>query len=301
MTGSSSWHLVFPLFSSLAFVLGMLIGKRAIAAGVSPWTSTFLANLWLAIYWAGYGAIQGEWLSPSQWWPAIIVGALFVTGQVLNFFAFQQGDVSVATPIFGVKVILVAILLALLDRESVDTRIWIGAALATCGVGLVQAGARAKPGQRRSLWNAASTVCLSLASATCFSLFDVGLQLWGRPLGATRFLPIVFVSGGVLSCGLLPLCHPPRRWRELSVTNPLIVSTLLIAAQAISMAYSLGHFGDATRINIIYALRGLWALGLAWLLRRALATAEANLSGRVLGLRLLGAILLTAAVIISIS
>ena len=85
------------------------------------------------------------------------------------------------------------------------------------------------------------------------------------------------------------------------MVRPLLLSSLLIAAQALSMSFALGRFGDATRINIIYSLRGLWAIGLAWTLGRMLQTDEAQLPPRILLLRLIGALLLTASVIVALT
>ena len=294
-------YLLFPLFSSIVFVLGMMLGKKAITAGASPWTSTFLSNFWLAAGFVSVGCVQGEWLPAAYWWQAGVVGLLFVLGQVFLYLAFQYGDVSVATPLFGVKVIVVAALLAVLAGEPIDTRVWIGAGLAAVGVGVMQSGARSTRHANVTWRKATASIVLALSSAVSMSLFDVGLQVWGRQWGATLFLPAAFTCGGVASLVFVPWIDRPRRLHELSVTWPMVVGSLLIALQAMSMSYSLGRFGDATRINIVYALRGLWAVALAWLFARLLKTPESSLSSRVMLVRLLGALLLTASVIISLS
>ncbi|MFO0818222.1 MAG: hypothetical protein U1A77_09795 [Pirellulales bacterium] len=292
--------LLFPLFSSVVFVLGMMLGKRAITAGASPWTSTFLSNFWLAIAWVAIGVSQGTVLPVEAWWQAALVGLAFVCGQMFNFLAFQHGDVSVATPVFGVKVIVVALILAVVSDESISGRIWFGAALAALGVGVMQSGARSSSQGPLTLWRAFATVLLALLSATSLSLFDVGLQTWGRKWGAATFLPAVFIASGLFSCGFLPWCDRPSRLRYLGVLGPMVACTVLIAVQAMSMSYSLGQFGDATRINIVYALRGLWAVGLSWLLAHSLGTNEAHLSPRVMLLRLVGAALVTTAVVVAL-
>jgi drug/metabolite transporter (DMT)-like permease len=294
-------HLLFPLASSIVFVFGMMFAKKAIMGGASPWTNTFLANAWLAIAWAAIGAVEGGWLPLALWWRAAILGFAFVAGQLLTYLAFQYGDVSVATPIFGVKVIIVAILLSLIARESVNARVWVGAILAAVGIGVVQAGAGASAKDHHSAGNAALTVVLALLGALALSLFDVGLQTWGRESGAGKFLPAVFVSCGLLSCGFLPWIDGPARLRGIKVIKPLLLGSALMALQAMSMSYSLGRFGDAARINIVYALRGLWAVGLAWLLARTFGGAEARHSLSIMLLRLVGAVLLTLAVVIALS
>lgn len=319
-------HLLFPLFSSVVFVLGMVLGKRAITAGASPWTNTFLANIWLAAIWATIGVWRGDWLPAQAWWQAALVGMAFVGGQMFSFLAFQHGDVSVATPIFGTKVVIVALFLSMVGDEPVGTRVWVGAILASLGVAVMQRGSMVsrprtispKPPDVASglpenasldtrpspvaqgLWRTVATVGLALLSATSLSLFDVGVQRWARQWGASAFLPATFMAGGLLSCVFLPWCDRPGRVRSLGVVRPLTIGTFLIALQALSMSYSLGNYGDATRINIVYALRGLWAVGLAWFLARALGTSEANLPATVFAWRLGGALILTASVAIAL-
>lgn len=297
-------HLLFPLFSSIVFVVGMMFAKYGIARGASPWTGTFLANLWLAVSWAAFGLWHGELLPLDGWWQATLVGLSFLLGQVFTYLAFQHGDVSVATPIFGVKVIIVASMVSLLARESIAGNVWIGAFLATAGVVLVQAGTRSGPAQgirpEATTRKAVLTVLMALAAATSLSLFDVGLMTWGREWGASRFLPAMFIATGVLSCAVLPWTDRPARLSELKIARPMLIGTLLMALQAMSMSWSLSEFGDATRINIVYALRGLWAVLLAWLLARSFGGGEAHHSRRIMLTRLAGAALLTASVVVAL-
>ncbi|MFN9719013.1 MAG: EamA family transporter [Planctomycetota bacterium] len=295
-------HLLFPLFSSICFVFGMMFARSAIVKGTSPWTGTFFGNLWLAMIWSIYGISTGELLPAAGWWQAAAVGLTFFLGQLLTYLAFQYGDVSVATPIFGVKVIIVALLAAWLANEPVPINVWIAALLATAGVAFVQAGTgHAKQGDSQPTiagisQTAVLTTLLALLAALSLSLFDVGLQTWGRHWKSHRFLPVMFFSTGVFSCGVLPWVDRPRRLRELRTGRLMLTATLLMALQAMSMSYSLAAFGDATRINIVYALRGIWAVVLAWMLSRFFGSREANLSSRVMLLRLFGAALLVVSV-----
>ena len=299
------FHLLFPLFSSIVFVIAVMFSKNAISRGSSPWTSTFLCNLWLAIAWAGYGLYQGEMLPVSSWWQAGLVALAFVTGLVFTYLAYQHGDISLATPIFGVKVIIVAALIAVLGQETIPGRVWVGAFLATLGVAFVQSGVGSSPhpsshSSAANVRKAVLTVVLAILSATCFSLFDVGLQLWARNWGAAKFLPVMFVSTAVLSCAFLPWVDRPKRLRELGTFWPMMIGTMLMSLQAMSMSWSMSAYGDATRINIVYALRGLWAVVIAWILARAFGGGEAHHSVRVMLLRLFGAALLTASVIVAL-
>lgn len=294
-------HLLFPLFSSVVFVIGMMFARQAISRGASPWTGTFLANLWLGLSWLSIELSQPGMLPLAGWWQAALVGFSFVLGQLFTYLAFRYGDVSVATPVFGVKVIIVAGLLAWLAGEQISGRVWLGAMLATLGVGVIQAGARSAESSELTTRRAVLTIVPALLAAVSLSLFDAGLQIWGKRWGAALFLPPMFISTGILSGVFLPWIDRPAQLRQLGVLRPLVTGTLLMAVQAMSMSWSLSRYGDATRINIVYALRGLWAVLLAWSLARFFGGAEAGYSRKIMLLRLAGACLLTASVVVAIS
>ena len=74
-----------------------------------------------------------------------------------------------------------------------------------------------------------------------------------------------------------------------------------MATQTMSMCYCLAQFGDAPRINIVYALRGLWGVILAWLLAKTLRTNEASVGRPIMLRRLAGAVLLTGAVVLAVT
>jgi EamA-like transporter family len=51
--------------------------------------------------------------------------------------ALRQGDVSVATPLLGAKVIFVAFITSFLFGDPVGVKWWVAAAICTCGIFLV--------------------------------------------------------------------------------------------------------------------------------------------------------------------
>ncbi len=293
-------HLLFPLFSSVVFVLGMMLAKQGISRGATPWTGVFFGNLWLALFWAVVAIVRGEIVPITAWGDAAIIGVLFVLGQLFTYLAFQFGDVSVATPIFGVKVLMVATLTSLMAKTNVPAAIWIAGTMASVGIILVQwsgsAGQTAEHSRRRGL-----TIILALSAAFSLSLFDVCLQKWAMKWNSYAFLPVMFGTAGILSLVFLPVVTSPRQLVKLKAFNWMLGGTLLMALQALSMCFSLAEFGDAPRINIVYALRGLWGVILAWLLASTLKTNEASVGRPVMIRRLCGATLLTAAVLLAIT
>ncbi len=299
-------HLLLPLFSSVVFVLGMMLVKTSTMRGASPWTGTCLANLWLALLWGIPAVLQQSIVPPDAWGQAAVIGGLFVLGQLFTYLAFQYGDVSVATPIFGIKVLMVAALSSVMSGELIPSRVWVAAALATIGVVLVQStngriptrvtpADSVIPRDRRGL-----TIVMALLAAVALSLFDVLLQKWGSRWNSREFLPVAFAATGLFSLIFLPWVDRPGKLRQLDAVSPMLFGTFLMAVQAVSMSYALATYGDATRVNIVYALRGLWGVLLAWMLARWFYSNESLLAPRIMLVRLLGAGLLTAAVVVSL-
>jgi drug/metabolite transporter (DMT)-like permease len=295
-----SLHLLLPLFSSIVFVVGAMFAKRATSLGASPYTSTFLSNGCLALCWGIVGVVRSEGLPLAEWGPAVMLAAAFVGGQLCTYLAFQIGDVSLATPIFGVKIILVALISSFLAEKPIELRLWIAATLAATGIAVLQGGSGSRGGARLTAKRVALTIVLAVLAATSLSLFDVGLQHYGRRHGAERFLTTMFVMTGVLSAGLLPWADRPARLRETGAARPLVAGAILIAIQAIGISYALGRFGDATRVNIVYSLRGLWSVILAWLLNQLATSPEGRHSTRTMTFRLIGASLLTVSVVVAL-
>ena len=287
-------HLFLPLTSSVLVVMGLLCIQRAQKAGVSTWTTLILVCWSSACVFPALTLLGGEMQPAAMLWQPAIIGLLFLAGQLFTFFAVARGDVSVAAPVLGVKVLIVPAASSIVVGEAVAPRVWIAAAIAVLGVGFVQARDATV---ERSLILA--SVGYALLAACSMTLFDLLIQRWAPAWGAGYFLPIAFAFTAVFSLVFLPLADRPADLNGKGVTPFLAWGGLLMAIQAIGMTVTLGLFGDATRVNIVYSLRGLWGVVLTWLLARSTGTAVA--SNRTMALRLIGAGLIGVAVVISVT
>ena len=157
---------------------------------------------------------------------------------------------SIATPVFGVKVVFVAFLLTFVGHQRLPTGVWIAAALATLGIALIQWTGRGHP--QRVIF----TVLLALSAASCYATFDVLVQHWAPLWGAGRFLPIVYWMVGFVSLALIPWVDWPKLF-DPKLRSFFLFGSLLIALQAVCIVVAVGVYGDAARVNVVYALRGL--------------------------------------------
>ena len=188
-------HLLLPLLASVLLVMGLIMIKRA---GVSPVTTLFFSNQCTAILFSVLWLFDGQGQPWTMLWQPALIALLFVMGLMLMFLAIERGDVSVATPVIGLKVFIVALLLTIFTEQRLSLAVWLGAALAAAGIALIQWTGRSHP--QRVVF----TIFLALSSACTFATIDVLVQSWAPAWGASRFLPIVFGIVGLASLGLIP-------------------------------------------------------------------------------------------------
>jgi drug/metabolite transporter (DMT)-like permease len=289
------WPFLIPLFSSLIYVLGVLLLKRAADLGVRVWRTVFIANFatsiaFLPLLWLG---------GPSQpWarlWQPAVVALLMLLGQISGFMALTRGHVSVATPVMGTKVILVAGCTTLLFHDRLPGSLWLAAAISALALALL--------GQRDPSDHspAGLTIACALIAALAFALFDVLVQKWSPAWGAGRFLPYTMLMLALYSLVLLPFFRAPLRSIAGGAWPWLLGGAGLLAFQSLLLIFTLAQFGHATTVNIVYNLRGLWSVLGVWLVGHWFHNREQGLEPTVLRRRLLGAGLMTVAILLALA
>jgi drug/metabolite transporter (DMT)-like permease len=191
--------LLLPLSSALLYVVGALLVKRSAEPGVGVWRTAFVSNLIAAALFQPLLLLGGDWQPLSRWWQPAVVAVFFLLGQVFNFVALTRGDVSLATPVLGVKIILVALFTTLLLAGGIGTKLWLAAGLSTGAIALLNLGG----GGRHH--HVGRTIVAAALSAASFALFDVLVQKWAPPWGAGRFLPVMLWFVAALAFAFVPM------------------------------------------------------------------------------------------------
>ncbi|NCZ96337.1 MAG: DMT family transporter [Verrucomicrobia bacterium] len=289
---TSHVHLILPFFCALVYAVGALLLKRAMELGKSPRDVLGRCNLAMAVCFLPlsiWARMPPASLSIWVWLSPLACSALFFLGQVGTFQALRGGDVSVATPILGTKVVITALLGAVFLPGGIGPHLWLGAFLCTSGVALVglQIGHRSGKAVRAVGWG--------LFAATVFSLTDVIVARTAREMGFCLFGPVMMSGMAALSFFLVS--WPPNKATEnLLGTKWMLAGVALIGIQAVGLYAMIALSGDPVGVNILYALRGLWSVLLVAWVGKWLGNQEANLPRPVLFLRGLGAAFLFGAV-----
>ena len=284
---------LFPLIAALLYAFGALVLKRSSDLGVGLWRTTFVANLIVA------GLFSLLWLHGGPpveivdlWQPGVIAMCLFV-GQLSQFLALEKGDVSVAVPVFGLKVILVAFFTPLLIGEAVGAKLWIAAFLSVLGITFLNRKDASQPPR-----NLLITFVAGGIGAVAFAIFDVLVQKWGPYWGVGRLLPCIFWINALLSFGLIFRFSAPLSAIRVQAWPWLVGGSVLLGTQSIIFVSTLAVFGKATSANIVYASRGLLSVALVWMIGHWFVNAEQHLGPIVMRWRLAGALLMMSAIVL---
>lgn len=289
--------LVTPTFwlsvlAAFLYALGALLLKRSANGTVDVWRITFVSNIATALALAGLWGFGGEIPSLALLWQPAVVALLFVGGQMAAILALTRGDVSVATPMLGLKILMVALFTWVLLAEPLPGRVWASASLATLAVALLGTS-RDRAGLHRAVFTAAAT----LVAAACYACFDVLVQRWSPAWGVGRFPPLVGLFAAAFSLALVPRFPQPLRTVPKDLRPYLAAGSALIGIQGLVFISTIAHWGFAAAANVVYSSRGLWSVLLVLAFGHWLAQDERAL-GPMLLFRLAGAVLLSAAILL---
>ncbi len=282
--------LFIPLASAFGYPIAAMMLKRASENVGGPWRIAFIAN------WVLAACFSVLWFSPAEHsislanlGHAFIAALLFFIGQVFTFLALSRGDVSVATPVLGSKVIFVALFTALLGAAVVTPAMWCAVLLTAAATALLGGGGRV---QRDALFR---SLLYGFSAATVFGLTDVLQQGWVRQWGFNHFAPAMFLWNALLSFTLVPFFRgslgalPAASWRWA------LAGGVVLALQAGGIAWSIVYIG-ATTTNVLYNSRGVWSVVLVWTIGHWFGNLEHTHGRAVLIRRLCGSALLLAAI-----
>lgn len=283
--------LLLPFASAILYPVGNLFLKRSIHEGGGLIRSLFVSNIVLALCFApllGFVREPPDW---SQWgWP-VLTGTTYFLGQLFTLIAIRSGDVSVQTPLMGLKLIFVAAFSTFLRPDEVPPLLWAGAAVCTVGIFLIGGGNVAA--FRRS----GRTVILTLIACLFFGATDTLTSYRSASFGRIPFVLATVTFVTLVSLCLIPFFRERLRDTPRASLRLMTIGSIAIGLQAVMLILALTLFGQATAINIIYSSRALFGVLLVMFLGAKLGNREAVTAGPgVMRNRLLGSLLLCTAI-----
>ena len=285
--------IIIPLCSAVGYTLAAMALKRAMDGG-HPWRVLFIVNLIGAVLFQSWLLHGGLPFTSTNIIHAMLAGTAFFIGQVFTFIAISRGDISIATPVLGTKVIFVTLFVFLLEGKM-DQKLWVATFLTTLALALL--GGEWQANRKRLL----VSVVFAFLASIAFAATDVMQQHWKEELGFGHFGPVMFATVGTLSFTLIPFFSAPLR----EMPRPMVIWAFgggtLLTIQAMGIAYCIATFGEVTVTNVLYNTRGLWSVALVWVVGHWFANSEKQVGGGIMTRRLIGALILLAAVYLSLT
>jgi len=281
--------------AAIGYSVAAMVVKQASIRGVTVWQITLVTHGMMAcltfpiLFWQDLSGLGWQ----DFFWP-VVAGATALLAGILVFLSLRSGDVSVATPILGAKVIMVAALVVVLGKTSLSIDLWVAAVLAAIGVVLV-AGQKVAGGHRKQHL---LTALYSFLGAGVFAFTDVILEIHASTLGFWIFFPIMTTSMAILTVVFVLLLDLRHVWKiPPQAGKPLFIGALLMSLQALCMASSIGIFKAATAANVIYSSRTFLSVIAIWGLGRLFGLPEMAGKPDHLVRRFIGAMLLFAGIV----
>ncbi len=288
-----STGLILALVCAIVYTAASLFLKSAIERGATASQLALVTNL------AGAVVTQPLWffdrpeVANAPLWQPLLCSVILFAGQACTFAALSRGDVSVATPLLGTKIILVTLINAVVFGVAVSLRWWVAAALGSLAIALIAGGRSRGPARAVGI-----TVLFSLAGATCYSMTDVLVQHWGGTFDEMVFPPVLFGVVGLMSLIYYGVLDRSAFKPGRAALPILTLGAFLFGAQIAGFFFALVLSRDATAANIVYSSRSVWSVAAAWGLGHMLKLRDLEAGHQVMFRRLVGAILLFGAIIL---
>ena len=287
--------IVLPAAAALLFALAAMAVKRANQLGVDVWQTAFVVNISAGIIYSGLWFVGGPPVRMELWYQPTLIAICLFAGMVAQFVALHRGDVSVAVPVMGLKLLVVAIMSPIVVGESIPVQLWVAVALSLFGVTMLNRG-----GHRGNSSSFTIAVTSGLLAAICFGTFDLLVAKWGQAWGVGRLLPCVFWINAVFSITCLRGFRSPLSSHSRPALAWLSFGALLISLQGLLFIGCLAVYGRAAQANVTYSIRGLLSVLLVWSVGRFFKNDEGRLASATLVNRLLGAVCLLSAIALAI-
>jgi drug/metabolite transporter (DMT)-like permease len=287
--------VLLPAVAAFLFSLAALALKRANQLGVDVWQTAFVVNISAGVFYSALLLVGGPPIRFELWYQPVLIAICLFAGMLAQFMALNRGEVSVAVPVMGLKLLVVALMSPIVVGEAIPVQLWVAVALSLLGITMLNRGGRS--GSSRSFTIAVTS---GLLAAISFGAFDLLAAKWGQAWGVGRLLPCIFWINAIFSLACSRGFQSPLRSRSRLALAWLSVGALLLSLQGLLFIGCLVIYGRAAQTNVTYSIRGLMSVLLVWSVGRYFQNDEGKLTRTVLVNRLIGAACLLSAIVLAV-
>jgi drug/metabolite transporter (DMT)-like permease len=287
----SSPLLWFPLLAAIMFAIAAILIKRATKYNIDVWRTTFIANLTTTAMSMSLLTMGGKWPYIYDLWQPMFVGFLFFAGQTTAMLALNKGEISIAAPILGLKILMVAFFATMFIDHPLPESIWIACVLSTLGVVMLNLN-----GSGGTSGNFFYSVVCSIICAAAFGLCDVCVQLWSAPMGMGVFVPLALFFNALFSFSMVPFFKGSLREIPKPAWKTLLLGCSVMGFQSLIIAVTISLWSRAPTINVLYSTRGVFSVLLMAFVARHIGVTDQTQSARIAIIRAAGAVCICTAI-----
>ncbi len=287
--------LAFPLVAAALYSLSVILVKLATDGNrLSPNSILVFMNVSMWLFFLPSLFTDGGIKDISLVWQPIVVGIFFAMGNFATFLCAHKGEVSLMTPIMGVKILFVLLLSkVLLGMELPATM--VSAGIICCAAVFIM-GYSKGAGSGGKEW---ITFALAMWACTSYAACDVLIQKFSPNFSAISMLCISnFVL--ILSCAPYfgTFARDIKRASKRTLTLGFFASTLMVI-EALFMFMALTHGVSAPLCNILYNTRGIMSVAFVYAIGRHVCGLETLTQGSAIR-RTIGSLMILGAVALAV-
>lgn len=199
--------------------------------------------------------------------PALAASAgFYLVGQMIMFHLLRRLEASRLTPFLGLKIFILAAIVAAVLGQSLTGRQWLAVVLSVSATALLQKTSGGLPARAFGLMLAAC-LCFALADLCIVRLIDLlatGCGLDRLRAGGLAMLINYFVCGGI--CGLVIVAAPLTPLTSLRATEPVAADWSAAGRYAVTwlvsmtLLYTCFAITGAVFGNVIQSTRGMMSI-----------------------------------------
>ncbi len=259
--------VLYPIFAALCYTLGVIIIKYSSQNNALSGSSLLVMN----------NLVSGLVFIPQIFfanalpelnivWQPLLAGAFCAVGNIATFFCAERGEVSLMTPIMGVKILFVLMFSALLLRTHLPLSIIIAGAL--CCISVFIMSWTKQNGEKSKL---IFTIFLALLASTAYAICDVILQKTAHNFDTPAMLSIMTLP---IFLSIIPFI--PKFFKEAYSTSKNaislgVLSAIFLVGESYLMFISITGKVGAALCNILFNTRGVIAIILVYILGKQFA------------------------------
>lgn len=250
-------ELLLPVAAAAAYCLSVLFVKASTADGkLSPASILAMTNFLMFLVFLPTLVCNWHSVNPRLLWQPFLIGIFFAAGNWATFLCSHKGEVSLMTPIMGIKILLVILFLHIIVGVETPKSLIFAGLLCCAAVFIMGYSKSATTPRSKRLW----TYALAAIACISYAMCDVLFQKFSGNFDGMIILSLNNIVLAILSVPYTKtLCRDFRNSNKKTLALGTF-SAILMTAEAVLMVIAIIGEVGAGLCNILYNTRGIMSV-----------------------------------------